>query len=126
MKELKCMNCGAPLTADGRGEYCGARYIIERPKAEPTDMYIRIAQPGVNTYRANFHIDRWDLQRAADLAGLEPIIERCRRNLSAQLAEMCYQKMEILMKEDPISGETVFTGTMRVLDPTYRFRRETY
>lgn len=40
MKELKCTNCGAALTSDGRCEYCGARFRIEETYLQPTILQI--------------------------------------------------------------------------------------
>ena len=115
MKELKCKNCGAPLTPDGRCEYCGARYKIEESCGQ---IYVvERLPPATQTLGARVVIDK-DRREVYPPDALARIATE---RISRSLAEALKEYMKIDIREDPYLRATIIEGTVRVIPPDYRF-----
>ena len=115
MKELKCKNCGAPLTQDGRCEYCGARYQIEEKVGKI--CVVEMLPPAAQTLAAQTTISYDYRGRVPD----ETLARRAKEDLTMSLAESIAEYMKLDIHEDPFLKATVVRGMVRVIPPDYRF-----
>ena len=116
MKEkLTCQNCGAPLTPDGKCEYCGTHYKIE--KQESNVMYIETFHAPVETYKAVCAVGCDTLH----ILGAEKSAELIQNTLAKKLAEIIKGRMNISSYDDFRNDSKIFRGTIRIVTPDYRF-----
>lgn len=113
MTRLACEACGAPLTADGRCEYCGARYRLERGD---TIRVIQVEHPKVQTIAMTAAITKELAARYPDEAGRIVL-----RDMTRQMAESLAAFMKIERSEDPCRDAIMIRGTIRVVEPDFMF-----
>ena len=116
MKELKCKNCGAPLTRDGKCEYCGARYQIE-PAFGETIHVMEILPPQAQTIGAEVVQDKYERR----LLPAERSAEMAVGMLKAKLVDALAEYLRLDVHEDLMSRATIVRGTIRVIPPDYRY-----
>ena len=110
MKELKCTNCGAPLTPSGKCEYCGARFRIEGTPLQPT--FLRIEQPKVVPLIGETLIDKRLVYECGEIAA-----ERAKHDMAYKMAAELERCMEVQISEDPILDAVRVRGKIRVVLP---------
>ena len=115
MKQLKCENCGAPLTVDGRCEYCGAVYVIEQCPGGV--LLLETRHPQAEAFAAEVRLDR---RLLAEL-GREPVLKMAEKEVSHKLTEALSPYVKLSEMEDPLTGGTLLRGTIRVVKPGHRF-----
>lgn len=109
MKELKCLNCGAPINRSTmRCEYCGAVF----KEAEPNNI-IYVEHPKVMSLGCLMRIDRI----TAKYPGIENHIKD---EIAYQLAKKVADAMEMAMEEDYQRDEVLIHGRVRVVKPGER------
>lgn len=114
MTELKCKNCGAPLTKDGKCQYCGSVYDI--PK-DPTFIPVLIQNARANVFQASVSIP----MQATHYMSNDEIADFAVDELKHKLSEALAGNMEIKVNKDPVKMITTFRGTVRILSPNYLF-----
>ncbi len=112
---LKCKNCGAPLTADGRCEYCGAHYHITRD-AGPR-VCIELARPRVVPLEATMRIDRAVYEHWPDDFIAGQVIQDMRQQFADQLAAFIRLDRNYDLQKDMV----MIRGRLRVVEPDFRF-----
>ena len=109
MKELKCTNCGAALTADGKCEYCGARFRIE---GDIQPMIFRIENPKVVPLIGESLIDKRLVFECGEIAA-----KRAKHDMAYKMAAELERCMEVSISEDPILDAVRVRGKIRVVLP---------
>ena len=104
-----CKNCGAPLLANGKCEYCGTVY--------KTDLqHIEVVKRGVRVLEA-------EVVTAKELVDLDP--ETAARYITDQLAhkfaEGIFPLLDVRAFDAPLTNSYVTRARLRVVEPDYRF-----
>jgi len=115
MEELKCKNCGAPLTREGKCEYCGSRFHVEQTFGG--FHIIEIEHGPAQTLSASMKIPF----EARHYMKAENITQYSIRELTKQLAEGLAAYMRLDVMEDPMRMATIVRGTVRVVPPNVRY-----
>jgi len=118
-EKLTCENCGAPISPGGKCPYCGTSYKLERNAYNPQEKFFRIEveRPGVHTLRAIAAIDRETYMNAPAEAVADCAIHQIKRQMMDELTAFIRFDRE----EDPFMDRTLIRGTIRVVDPSFRF-----
>lgn len=109
MKELKCTNCGAALTPDGKCEYCGSRFRID---GEIQPMLFRIENPKAVPLVCETLIDKRMVAEFGDVAA-----ERAKHDMAYKMAAHLERCMEMSVSDDPILDAVRVRGKIRVVLP---------
>ena len=117
--DLKCTHCGATLRDGAHGEYvcehCGARYKVE---GNAYDYHvIRVYNPTVVPLSYVQRIDNEDIQRFGEKFVAQRILHTMTHSMAEKLAEF----IKIDKQQDPFMNQTLFRGTIRVVEPDFRF-----
>lgn len=118
LTELKCTNCNAPLRRDGeeyRCEHCGARYRVEGNQYDY--RVIRVEHPQVRTLRAVRRIDNADLIRYGEKVCAYRVMDEMKHSMVEQLSDFIRWDKQ----QDPFLDATMIQGTIRVVEPSFRF-----
>jgi len=108
--ELKCKTCGAPLTLDGRCEYCGARYIVQNEilvRTAPCALIPLAVETQVSGYYA----------RSGEQAAAEYALSEMRY----QLADALTGALKITTRRDYYRDLIIIRGQVRVAPPDFHF-----
>ena len=113
MEQLQCKSCGAPLTRDGRCEYCGARYRIER--AEKVHV-VELEHPKVRTLAIQTSI-------SADALRYNPegVTQAAVYDMTHSLANELAGFLTITKEEDRTNRAVMIRGKIRFVEPDFRF-----
>lgn len=114
MELLNCKNCGAPLTDDGRCEYCGARY--ERVYNQNRPILILQEEAKVERLTACVEIPRAYVRPGTE----EAVKEYSIREMRTQMADGLLAAMKIMTSEDPVRDLLIVRGEVRVVPPDMR------
>ena len=115
MKKLACINCGAPINPHNlKCEYCGTQY-----RDECGDGRIRIHSysPDVVVLRSQVAIDNYAIRRCP----VEDVAKFTTKELTLSLAEALAPYIVMETERDPFSMTQIVRGTIRVLDPSFKF-----
>ena len=120
LTELKCINCGAPLRTEERSdqyrcEHCGALYHIEGDRHDY--HVITVEHPQVCTLRATARINNEDLIRYGEKVCAYRAMDAMKHNMVEDLADFIKWDKE----QDPFLNATMIQGTIRVVEPSFRF-----
>lgn len=108
-KELKCPNCGAPISRSGNVsvcKYCGTRTQDERMACNWRETHI----PGLYEVRAEAHIP-FDSVRYCNP---QDIMNAARHKLALQIADSVAENMELYIVDDPFKFERKVMGQIFV------------
>lgn len=114
MKELKCRNCGAPLTPNGKCEYCGSIYKIPE---DPMIMPVLIQDAQAITLEARIDVP----MHVKNYLTPEEISKCTIEELKNKLADAVAAYMTIDMNHDIINMKTKYRGRVRLIPPSFRF-----
>jgi len=110
MIELKCTSCGAPLTRDGRCEYCGSLYKVQN------EIVLTTAPCKLHRFQAVVSVSDLDIMRDGKMA-----TEQATRSIVEQMAENLLTMLKIQTQRDPYRMVTMVRGELRVADPESYF-----
>lgn len=119
MRELKCTNCGAPLHYEARNEYrcehCGALYKVE--DCDHGYQVIAVEHPQVRTFKAVSFVRQEDVDRYGEDFMSRQVAEKMKHSLAEQLVDF----MRLERSYDPYEKAVMIRGTIRVVEPSFRF-----
>ena len=115
IEQLKCENCGAPLTPNGKCEYCGAVYRAEWKHARM--VCVEVEHPGAHTLQTTVEIGTEVYLNLPEEAVAHQITHSMTTQFAAQLASF----IRFDKTYDPRQDKTIIRGRLRVLDPSFRF-----
>jgi len=110
-----CRNCGAPLDANGKCQYCGAIYKTERQGNEL--HVIEVEHPRVQKLVAVYRINNEDLLRYPEEAVARMAFGEMKRGMVDQLTDF----IRITKEQDPYMNCTLIRGEIRVVEPNFMF-----
>lgn len=114
MELINCKNCGAPLTDDGRCEYCGARY--ERRDVMNRTVLFQYEQAKVERLVAGIEIPKSHIRPGQE----EAVKEFAIRELRNQMEDGLLAAMKIMTSEDYMRDLLIVRGEVRVVPPGVR------
>ena len=115
MDELKCRNCGAPLTPTGKCEYCGSVYRIEKKNGHK--IYVETVPACCQTIAAEYSIDRETYKHYPESFVAGQVYD----NIARKMVEQLTQFIRFDKTTDPFLDKTLARGTLRVVDPNFTF-----
>lgn len=113
MKELKCTNCGAALTPDGKCEYCGARFRIEELERP---MLLQIEHPKVVPLIGETLVDRRIVAEYGEAAA-----RKVKHDMAYKMAAELEKVMDLQISDDPWENAVRVRGRIRVVLPGIEF-----
>ena len=115
LKPYICPQCGGQINrATHVCEYCGTKFQQEYADYVPRFV---IERPGTQVLRAARIIDH----DFAEHMGPEEVSAYAVKDIARQLASCLAPYMDVKTETDPRMRQTRITGTVRVLDPQFRF-----
>ena len=116
MEKYTCVNCGAPINMSTcKCEYRGTQY--EKYHSGDFVHYIQTCPAQIMPLRCEMSISEEAL-RSGDV---QRISEFAVKNLSRSLAEELEKYMKIETRSDPYRMCQIIRGTVRVVEPDFRF-----
>ena len=119
-ENLTCENCGAPLSRDGSCPYCGTKHKVNDDTSPYADRFFRIEveKPGIHTIRAAAAFDPSIYERA----DAEWLARQAMNQIRSQMMENLTAFIKFERRESmPWEEKTLIMGTIRVVDPSFRF-----
>lgn len=113
MMVTNCPNCGAVLK-NNRCEYCGAVFNTETK--DDLIKFIPIHKP-CKVFRAGFEIPHEMISSLGEEETSKLTINELARSLADAIAPM----MDLRTEYDPAHNSQHIVGTIRVIEPDYRF-----
>lgn len=113
LKPYICTQCGGRVNPETLTcEMCGTKF-----KQNKEYMPLIVEQPGAHTLCM-----RQELRNEMiEVLGLKEASRRAIEHMALEFADSIAPFMSIKTEHDPYRGSTVMRGTIRVLDPDYRF-----
>lgn len=116
MEKLICESCGAPLNPNSlKCEYCGTHY--KRDYREGVTHYIQTCPAKVEVLASQISIPDMAIRHL----DAEQAAEYATKELARGLAEALMPYMKIETHYEPIQMRQVIRGTVRVVEPDFRF-----
>lgn len=109
-----CPNCGAALTDNHVCAYCGT--VFREEDTSGITRFIPIHEP-CRVFKSEMSLDRSLISNSNSLEVSEFAIKRLAHNLAEAIAPM----MEIKVNYNPYIDTQRIVGTIRVVEPDYRF-----
>lgn len=114
--ELKCKNCNGALDPDTlKCPYCGTQYKEE--KGSGITHYVQTCPPSITPLHYQMRIDESMMGRIPP----EKMSEIVLKEITSALAHELIPFVEIESERDIFTMKRIIRGTVRVVDPDFRF-----
>lgn len=114
MMVTNCPNCGAVLNDNHVCAYCGT--VFRKEDTSGITRFIPIHKP-CRVFKSEIFLDRGLISNSNSLEVSEFAIEHLAHNLAKAIAPM----MKLDVNYDPYTDTQHIVGTIRVVEPDYRF-----